>query len=116
MSIEMKPSPTAQVLLDVLDERTRQNAKWGEQNHSDGTGPDAVWAFTGPASYVAQCAKRDTDEAADAGVVTWRHIIVEELAEAIAEDDVDRLRAELIQSAAVCVQWVEAIDRRQATK
>ena len=36
----------------------------------------------------------------------------EEVAEAFAEADVRRLRAELVQCAAVAVKWVEAIDRR----
>ena len=41
-------------------------------------------------------------------------ILAEEVAEVYAESDPDRLRAELIQVAAVCVQWIEAIDGRSA--
>lgn len=102
----------AGVLTEVFDERVRQNEKWGEQNHEDGTGPDVVWSFTGPAEYVRDSAQADTDEAADCGCVTWRHIAFEEIAEAFAEVDPAKLRAELIQLAAVCIQWVQAIDRR----
>jgi hypothetical protein len=71
-----------------------------------------VWVFTGPASYVAACARQETDQMAGEGVCTWRDILLEEVAEAFAEDDPGRLRAELIQVAAVATQWVEAIDRR----
>lgn len=49
-----------------------------------------------------------------AGRGTWRDILAEEFNEALAESDPDRLRAELVQVAAVAVNWVEAIDRREA--
>lgn len=32
------PSETESVLAEVLAERARQDAKWGEQNHPNGTG------------------------------------------------------------------------------
>ncbi len=41
-----------------------------------------------------------------------RHILLEEVHEALAEDDPTRLRAELLQVAAVAVCWVEAIEQR----
>lgn len=50
--------------------------------------------------------------AAEHGGLTWRHILAEEMFEALAESDPAKLRAELVQVAAVAVQWVEAIDRR----
>jgi hypothetical protein len=46
------------------------------------------------------------------GRVTWRHILTEEVYEAFAESDPTKLRAELVQVAAVAVQWIQAIDRR----
>jgi hypothetical protein len=104
--------PAAAVLAEVAAERLRQDATWGEQNHRDGTGPDRVWAFTGPASYVADCARQQTQQLAADGHVTWTDIALEEFAEALAESDPERLRAELVQVAAVAVAWVEAIDRR----
>lgn len=50
------------------------------------------------------------------GIVTFRDILACEVAEAFAEEDPARLRAELIQVAAVAVQWVEAIDARAVTR
>lgn len=99
---------TEMVAHEVIYERARQDAKWGEQNHPDGTDrePLTLWA--------ADLAKEVCDAAAKKGVVTWRDILVEEVAEAEAETDPARLREELIQVAAVAVAWVEAIDRRAA--
>ncbi len=50
--------------------------------------------------------------AADDGTVTWRHVLDEEVCEAFAESDPARLRAELIQVAAVALRWIDAIDSR----
>lgn len=93
------------VLDEIVAERARQDIKWGEQNHPDGTSWD---------HYVFQrdVAQLETDEAAKAGEVTWTHILVEEVLEALAEDDSEKLRVELVQVAAIAVQWIEAIDRR----
>lgn len=95
------------VINEVLAERERQDAKWGEQNHPDGTGQPH-------AAHKPYRARRDCENAFAAGRGTWRHILVEEVAEAEAESDVFRLREELIQVAAVAVAWVEAIDRRHS--
>lgn len=101
------------VHLEIREERRRQDAKWGEQNHPDGTGatcePVPLWGGIDFADW----AKTRTDELARAGLVTWRDILMEEVAEAFAEDDIDLLRRELVQVAAVAAQWVEAIDRRR---
>ncbi len=114
------------VVLELAEERTRQTAKHGDQSHlPDGTGP-ALWLSMDD-DYVrrhgirrdnlAAWAKARTDAASQAhgdGSITFEHILTEEWAEAIAESDPDALRAELVQVAAVAVQWVEAIDLRAA--
>lgn len=107
-SFALIPRPrtaTRSVLDEVLEERKAQDTKWGQHNHPDGTGGDG-WINE------ARDAKHATDEAAARGEVTWLDILFEEVAEAFAEDDTTRLRAELIQVAAVAVSWAEAIDRR----
>lgn len=93
------------VLDEVSDERHRQDKKWGEQNLPDGTAHDA-WALQ------RDIAQSECEAAKKAGTVTFRHVLMEEVLEALAETDPTRLRAELVQVAAVAVQWVEAIDRR----
>ncbi len=99
---------------DVRREREAQDAKWGPQNHEDGTGPDTVWVFTGPASHVSDMARAETNRLLAENLATFRDVALEEVAEAFAEDDPKKLRAELIQCAAVFQMWAEAIDRRKA--
>lgn len=111
---DVQQFPTVRVLSEVHGERQAQDAKWGQQNHPDGTGPDRVWAFTGPAAYVAEQARANCQRLAGEGFVTWLDILLEEVAEALTEDDPAKLRAELIQVAAVAAAWAEAIDRRVA--
>ncbi|WP_026931205.1 hypothetical protein [Glycomyces tenuis] len=91
------------VLGDIAAEQVRQDAKFGEQNHIDGTGDY---------DEAADAARRACQRAAKHGYLTWRHVLAEEVAEAFAETDPAKLRAELIQVAAVAATWVEAIDRR----
>jgi len=101
----LKPE-SIEVGYDVHDERRSQNAKWGEQDHPNGTdGRDQN-------VHNANTAKWLTDAHAKAGTVTWRDILDEEVQEAFAEFDPRKLRTELIQVAAVAQAWVEAIDRR----
>lgn len=93
-----------EVSHEILEERKRQQTKRGEQNHSNGTGgPDAETA--------ARLGKTLCDQAEKLGKVCWRHILNEEVLEAFAETDPQKLRNELIQVAAVAQQWIECIDR-----
>lgn len=94
------------VALDVLEERKRQDAKWGEQNHPSGTGGEGLGVDAARAR--ARC-----DKAAKEGKVTWLHILDEEVREAFAEKNPEALRAELVQVAAVAVAWVEYLDRER---
>lgn len=105
------------VLEEVSHERGRQNHKWGEQNHPDGTRDDRrLLRDTTLPTWGTICyrARNLTDAAAEDGTVTFLDILLEEVAEAFSEDVPARLRAELIQVAAVAVAWIEAIDRRAA--
>jgi len=99
----------ATIIDNVVAELVRQDGKWGKQNHPDGTGDALAASF----ALRAQQACRD---AASRGSCTWQLILAEEVAEAFAESDPGALRAELIQVAAVALQWIEAIDRRDAAR
>lgn len=97
---------TLEVLAEVAEERHRQDVKWGmNQDHPDGTGGVL-------ARVASQEAKQRCDAAASRGETTWTMILEEEVAEAFAETDRAKLRAELIQVAAVAVRWIEAMDQR----
>lgn len=94
------------ILGDIRAERTRQQHKHGDQSHlPDGTGRMAR-------SIDAANRRNECDRAVERGVVTFRHILAEEVAETFAETEAARLRAELVQVAAVAVQWIQAIDGR----
>lgn len=101
----MSDLPRDRVYVEIEAERLRQEAKWGEQNHPDGTGDVCHQAE-------AHYRRTRADAAAQAGTLTWKDIALEEVWEALAERDPSKLRAELIQALAVGVAWVEAIDRR----
>ena len=94
-------------LAHIAAERRRQHERWGQQDLPDGTGQY-------PETIAADLAKMSSQDATEGGYVTWLHVLREEVAEAFAESDPARLRAELVQVAAVAIQWIEAIDRRTA--
>jgi hypothetical protein len=95
-----------QVLEEVRAERERQEAKWGEQNHPNGTSKEKF-------EWMANLAKLACDKAASEGKTTYAGILFEEFYEALAEESDTDVRKELIQVAAVTCGWIEAIDRRQ---
>ncbi|WP_460351343.1 hypothetical protein [Actinoallomurus acanthiterrae] len=99
------PGALARVLADVAAERAAQDAMWGVQDLPDGTGPEH--------EATADAAKRDCREAWAGARLTWRHILAEEFHESLAETDPQALRTELVQTAAVAVKWVQALDRRE---
>lgn len=120
------------VLAQIHGERVRQDAKWGEQNHPDlkpGLLAEAREDYDGSVDLDVVCdyyglpfpeeAKARTDGDAHMGAGSWVAIAVEELVEAVeaaANGDEDALRTEVVQLAAVCVSWVQAIDRRRARR
>lgn len=82
------------VLLDVAECRTRQDEQYGQ--HNDTLGPDG-----------------------------WLGVLAREFCEAGNEANehykgrarsTDKLRAELVDVAAVAVAWIEAIDRKAASE
>lgn len=102
-------STSPSVLAEIQAERERQHTIWGEQNLPDGT------RKTIPTLNAREFAQRECSYAHEHDLLTWRHVLDEEVAEAFAEEDPLALRAELVQVAAVAAQWIEAIDRRGAS-
>lgn len=94
------------IFYEMSDETARQYEKWGDQRHPDGTGLHYP--------FRAAQAKIDCEAARALGELTWRDILIEEVYEALAETDPAKLRAELVQVAAVCATWIYDIDRREA--
>jgi hypothetical protein len=91
---------------EVLHERKRQTVRWGVQTLPDGTGHDRAIVYV-------NALQRMNDNAAGNGI-TWARVLLEEVAEVMNEKTGSpNLRTELLQVAAVAIQWVEAIDRRE---
>lgn len=95
---------SAAILEEVSHERARQDAKWGQQDHPNGTGVPSMQA-------AAERSRRVCEQNFYNGSGTWADILREEFHEALAEGEPANLRTELIQVAAVAVAWVEKIDR-----
>lgn len=114
----MRPTTLARtrVILElVFEERAAQEARYGRANQEieDGSGPGARWLgpYTGAsAAEIQEGLRRDYEDFEDeAGRPTWVHLVREEVAEAFEEDDPERLKAELVQVAALCVSWAERL-------
>lgn len=94
----------------VAQKRAKNALKWGEQNWPNGTGPserrtrrrEAAWA--------------EVDSGVKSGRVTYYQILREEFAELACEADDERVLAELIDVAAVALDWADAVLRRNAAK
>lgn len=116
----------------VAEERHKQDRKWGDQNHpnihpsilnrGDAGTPTSHYAASFYEIPTALRAKFTTGKAAEAGECTWADILIEEVAEVVEaatihdlklltdEQTRKALRDELIQVAAVAVQWAEKLD------
>lgn len=116
------------IVTEIFGECEKQLDKWDVQGHPDGTGPDAHvfgWKF----GDMAERFKALNDHYASGKAVLyglddhkvsiavphWSLILLEEVYEALAESDPAKLRAELIQVAAVAASWIENIDRRSSS-
>lgn len=99
------PESRAMVFNSVNAERDRQEAKWGSQSWDNGTTEDYRW--------IADAYRDNCEAAFKAGELTWHDILLEEVFEAMGEEDVDRLEMELVQAIAVAVNWIEDIRRKR---
>lgn len=102
---------TGRILAAIADERDRQDAKWSSNRSMGMVHPIAYeYEFEN-----AEIARSMCDAAAEAGQISWTHILAEEIAESIEAMRcglVDESRMELVQVAAVVVAMIEDIDRR----
>jgi hypothetical protein len=93
----MKASPeraTQAVLLEVEDERRRQDVKWGQQNHS-------------PLEWLAVLVEEIAEAQKPANHLHW-HPDTEQRLMALCD-----YREEMVQIAAVAAAAIESIDRNE---
>lgn len=129
-----------QVLAEVGEHHEWQYKTYGEVNRPmpDGTGPDVEWLapvtsegwehfnksfypFKATAFDIEVLLREEWDypkdgtpeeQAAAVKTCSWMRLLREEVAEAFASEDIDRLQRELIQVAALAVSWVATIRER----
>ncbi|PPS86439.1 hypothetical protein [Streptomyces sp. MH60] len=98
------------IVSQILKERDAQDALFGRQDDlPNGTGPE----YEPDAVNYADAYRESCERAFVDGRGTFRHVFLEEVFEAMAEDDPVKLRAELVQAVAVGVKWLEAIDKQE---
>lgn len=110
------PGGTIGVAVEGIRERAAQDLKWGWEPL-----PDAPAAVKFHNAYFGICseeaAKKNCEHAHRAGGCSLGHVLIEEVAEAIAAiPNPVHLRAELVQVMAVAMKWIEQIDRRQEVR
>lgn len=104
------------VLNEIKDERLKQEAKWGQQNHPI---LDPILLDRPPVRMCQEYeipsenrARQMCETHANRGDLTYMHILMEEVSEAAScGRNTSSLRKELIQVAAVAVAMVESLDR-----
>lgn len=107
------------VFTEITIEMLNQIEKWGEQNHPcldqtllNRNGGCSIERMTLEYEIPTENrAKLLCDSAFKRGQVTYAHIAIEEMSEVVSAFDIHKRRVELIQLAAVCVSWIEKIDR-----
>ena len=106
------------ILMEISKERDRQDDKWGQLNYPsvnpkfdpDRDPPRHICSEYGiPEPSVAQY---NCDTAFQQNRCHWAHIAIEELSESVGAPTEKERRKELIQAAAVLVNWIECMDRR----
>ncbi|MFD9948807.1 hypothetical protein ACFWYW_46850 [Nonomuraea sp. NPDC059023] len=118
---------------EIRDELARQDATWGQQDHPDLDPRDYDFVTRNEYAFRAQRWK-DINEERTRTTVTpgycrghsdyvtphphtaWDGILLEEVYEALAEPDPDKLYTELVQVEAVARQWRAALRRRAAAE
>ena len=107
----------------VRAERERQVEKWGDQSHHPSVDRILMEREGGCTPHrmaeeygipTASTARANCQAAFRAGLGTWGHIFVEEIAEAIEaavlHGDGPQLREELVQVMTVCAAWIQKLD------
>jgi hypothetical protein len=115
----------AELMYAVMDELKRATTKFPGQSLPWGGGPGRFWMITGPIGVASQIQRAVVDAELRNGTATWFDVIAEEFLEAGAEtgnskdpsdgpqEAHDRLKAELVQVAAMALRAVVDLDARR---
>lgn len=114
--LEFLETPDSWIELgEAEQEMTRQDGLWGPQQDHPDSGGDPELLDERLAHYAdrlsfwrgVEAANRATSE------LGWDNLLFEEVYEVVSEPDDEKRRVELIQVAALALQWAGAIRRRQ---
>jgi hypothetical protein len=97
----------SEILHEVRDEMIKAERKHGDQM-------DVPLGCSKAFTASAEAAKTSTDAAFQDGYGTWMHIAMEEAMECFAEEDLDKIRAEALQAAAMFAQIARVCDHQMA--
>ena len=95
----------------IFDEIARERERQTELHPGTDDAPDGTGG-SGRRTWET-IARNACDRAAREGRCSFAHVLDEEASEVLAEEDPVKLRSELVQLAAVCVKWVEKLDRER---
>lgn len=97
------------ILGEIFEEAERQYEKWGQQDHPmvSKEDPTGIYLLGRTYRFLELAAKQRAAQ----GERSWALIHLEEVFEALAEQDPGKARVEWMQVAAVAVQVIAAIDR-----
>lgn len=109
------------ILGEIEAEMKRQDQKWGYPHNHPNEDPGGWWAGKDTLdAMLRRCEDVEIPGARRAQFLcqnkphTWPKILVEEVSEAVEEGhNPKKLRTELVQVAAVAVQWINDIDRKE---
>lgn len=107
MAAKQETPPWFPIFVAVEQERLSQLEKWGVQRLADGTGHPFY------RMHADEYRRQNDAKVANGGEPPWSKVLLEEVYEALAEDDTDKLERELIQVAAVAVAWLEDLVERR---
>jgi hypothetical protein len=101
---------------NLENELKRQIEKWGIKDHPSTTSgrnieKDRIHNYYEIPSE--ERAKYLLGKAEKEGNLSWSHIAIEELSEAIAEPDPSKRYEEVCQLACVCLNWMDSIFRKE---
>jgi hypothetical protein len=91
---------------DIKKERNRQVKLWGVQTFPHDSRASDIAGFR---ELLDRCRAQQVEG-------RWSDILLEEVLEALLADDPAHRRTELVQVAAVAVQWIAALDREGVCK
>lgn len=97
-------SQRAEIVAEILAERARQHAMFGEQHFQFGARTSALAAALDAAERYARREQK-------AGSATWAAVLTEEVCEALRAPTPDKQREELVQVAALAIQIIESLER-----